>query len=74
LKANYRDDRVEAFAMYLEKNSYEYKYEVRATAKGVFGRRESVCFDCLVVPPARVEEMYSPDVFGRSEVDFVTVE
>jgi uncharacterized protein YfaS (alpha-2-macroglobulin family) len=35
----------------------------RTTAKGEF-----------VVPPAKIEEMYSPDVFGRTGTDFVFVE
>jgi alpha-2-macroglobulin len=34
---------------------YHYSYHARATTPGEF-----------VVPPARVEEMYHPETFGRS--------
>ncbi len=52
---NLRDDRVEAFAGYLGAGTYEYVYTARATTPGEF-----------VVPPARAEEIYAPEVFGRS--------
>jgi hypothetical protein len=42
---------------------YEYTYIARATTPGTF-----------VVPPAKAEEMYSPEVFGRSSSDRVIVE
>jgi len=42
---------------------FEYTYIARATTPGVF-----------VVPPAKAEEMYSPEVFGRSGSDKVIVE
>jgi uncharacterized protein YfaS (alpha-2-macroglobulin family) len=42
---------------------YEYTYVTRATMPGIF-----------VVPPAKAEEMYSPEVFGRSGSDIVIVE
>ena len=42
---------------------YEYSYTARATTPGHF-----------VVPPAKAEEMYSPEVFGRSGSDVVVVE
>jgi uncharacterized protein YfaS (alpha-2-macroglobulin family) len=41
---------------------YEYTYIARATTPGTF-----------VVPPAKAEEMYSPEVFGRSSSDVVIV-
>ncbi|MDX2378567.1 MAG: alpha-2-macroglobulin family protein [Acidimicrobiia bacterium] len=52
---NLRDDRAEAFAAWLGAGVYEYTYEARATTPGEF-----------VVPPARAEEIYAPEVFGRS--------
>ncbi len=52
---NLRDDRAEAFAASLGAGVYEYTYEARATTPGEF-----------VVPPARAEEIYAPEVFGRS--------
>lgn len=60
---NLRDERVEAFTALLWDGVYEYTYEVRATMPGTF-----------VVPPAKAEEMYSPEVFGRSGSDLVIVE
>jgi hypothetical protein len=59
---NLRDDRAEAFASYLPGGTYEYSYVARATTPGAF-----------VVPPARAEEIYSPEVFGRSSSDLVKV-
>jgi uncharacterized protein YfaS (alpha-2-macroglobulin family) len=58
-----RDDRIEAFASLLWDGVYEYTYVTRATTPGTF-----------IVPPARAEEMYSPEVFGRSGSDRVIVE
>jgi hypothetical protein len=60
---NLRDDRAEAFTSYLAAGTYEYTYTARATTPGTF-----------VVPPARAEEMYSPEVFGRSGSTKVTVD
>ena len=60
---NMRDERVEAFASLLYAGVYEYTYVARATTPGNF-----------VVPPAKAEEMYSPEVFGRSASDWVIVE
>jgi uncharacterized protein YfaS (alpha-2-macroglobulin family) len=42
---------------------YEYSYIARATTPGTF-----------IAPPAKAEEMYSPEVFGRSSSDWVIVE
>jgi uncharacterized protein YfaS (alpha-2-macroglobulin family) len=50
-----RDDRVVFFADTLAPGLYRYRYLMRATTRGSF-----------VVPPARVEEMYAPEVFGRT--------
>jgi uncharacterized protein YfaS (alpha-2-macroglobulin family) len=49
------DDFVLIFADTLLKGEYTYSYMVRATTSGKFS-----------LPPAKVEEMYSPEVFGRS--------
>jgi alpha-2-macroglobulin len=59
---NLRDDRAEAYATYLGAGTYEYTYEARATTPGEF-----------VVPPAHAEELYAPEVFGRSASARVTV-
>jgi uncharacterized protein YfaS (alpha-2-macroglobulin family) len=60
---NMRDERAEAFTPLLWDGVYEYTYVARATTPGTF-----------VVPPAKAEEMYSPEVFGRSSSDMVIVE
>jgi uncharacterized protein YfaS (alpha-2-macroglobulin family) len=60
---NLRDDRAEAFTSYLPAGTYEYTYIARATTPGEF-----------VVPPARAEEVYAPEVFGRSTTATVIVE
>jgi len=59
---NLRDDRVEAFSAYLYGGTYDYTYVARATTLGEF-----------VVPPARAEEIYAPEVFGRSSSDRVVI-
>jgi uncharacterized protein YfaS (alpha-2-macroglobulin family) len=60
---NFRDERAEAFASLLWEGVYSYSYVARATTPGRF-----------VAPPAKAEEMYSPETFGRSGTDFVNVE
>ncbi len=60
---NLRDDRAEAFASYLPGGTYEYTYIARATTPGQF-----------VVPPARAEEIYAPETFGRSSSAVVIIE
>jgi uncharacterized protein YfaS (alpha-2-macroglobulin family) len=60
---NLRDERVEAFASLLWEGLWTYEYVVRATTPGLF-----------VVPPARAEEMYAPETFGRSGTERVRVE
>ena len=59
---NMRDDRAEAFTSLLWDGVYQYSYIARATTPGEF-----------VVPPTKAEEMYSPEVFGRSGSDVVIV-
>ena len=60
---NMRDERIEAFTSMLWEGVYNYTYVARATTPGVF-----------VVPPAKAEEMYHPETFGRSGTDRVVVE
>jgi uncharacterized protein YfaS (alpha-2-macroglobulin family) len=60
---NLRDERVEAFTPLLWDGVYSYSYVARATTPGQF-----------VVPPAKAEEMYAPETFGRSAGDRVIVE
>ncbi len=60
---NLRDDRAEAFRSLLWDGVYSYSYVSRATTPGEF-----------IVPPARAEEMYSPETFGRTGTDRVVVE
>ncbi len=60
---NLRDERVEAFTSLLWEGVHEYTYVARATTPGNF-----------VVPPAKAEEMYFPETFGRSASDRVIVQ
>jgi len=60
---NMRDERVEAFTRRLHAGVHTYRYVARATTPGQF-----------IVPPARAEEMYSPETFGRGRTHRVTVE
>jgi uncharacterized protein YfaS (alpha-2-macroglobulin family) len=47
---------------YQREGVYKYSYLTRATTPGQF-----------VVPPAKAEEMYHPETFGRTGTDFVKV-
>ena len=60
---NLRDERAEAFASLLWDGIYTYTYVATATTPGDF-----------VVPPAKAEEMYSPEVFGRTGTDRMIIE
>jgi uncharacterized protein YfaS (alpha-2-macroglobulin family) len=60
---NMRDERVEAFSSLVWEGVHNYSYVARATTPGVF-----------VVPPAKAEEMYHPETFGRSGSDRVVIE
>lgn len=51
-----RDDRVMLYADHLPPGVYRYAYTARATTAGTF-----------VLPPARAEAMYRPEVNGRSD-------
>lgn len=58
-----RDDRVLFFVDAMAAGMYHYRYLARATSIGRF-----------VTPPARAEEMYSPEVFGRTDARVLTVQ
>jgi uncharacterized protein YfaS (alpha-2-macroglobulin family) len=60
---NLRDERTEAFTSLLWEGVYKYSYVARATTPGDF-----------VVPPAKAEEMYHPETFGRCGTDRVKIE
>jgi uncharacterized protein YfaS (alpha-2-macroglobulin family) len=57
------DDRVQLFATRLSEGRHEFSYIVRATTAGVFR-----------TAPARAEEMYQPEIFGRTETVVITVQ
>jgi uncharacterized protein YfaS (alpha-2-macroglobulin family) len=56
------DDRVLLFATRLSEGHHEFSYVVRATTAGVF-----------VTAPAHVEEMYAPEVLGRTATETIEV-
>ena len=58
-----RDNRSEAFAMHLREGSHRFSYTARATTPGTF-----------IAAPAKAEEMYSPETFGRSAGTTVVIE
>ena len=60
---NLRDERSEAFAMRLDEGTHRFSYTARATTPGTF-----------VAAPAKAEEMYSPETFGRSTGVTVVIE
>ncbi len=60
---NLRDDRVEAFTSLLWEGVYTYTYVAHATTPGEF-----------IVPPAKAEEMYSPETYGHAGTDRVVVQ
>ncbi len=57
-----RDDRVLFFIDHLPAGMFHYRYLARATTLGSF-----------VVPPTKVAEMYTPEVFGRTGAEVVRV-
>ena len=59
---NMRDERVEAFSSLINQGVYTYSYVARATTPGEF-----------VAMPAKAEEMYAPETFGRSATERVVV-
>jgi hypothetical protein len=58
-----RDDRILFFVDHMPAGMYHYRYLARATTAGTF-----------VLPPTKVEEMYTPETFGRTGADTVVVE
>jgi alpha-2-macroglobulin len=60
---NLRDERAEVFTSLLWEGVYNYSYVARATTPGLF-----------VVPPAKAEEMYHPETFGRGKTDRVRID
>ena len=60
---NYRDSHVEVFSSVLWPGYYTFSYALRGTCKGDF-----------IVPPCKIQEMYSPENFGRSNTDFIDIE
>ena len=56
------DDRVLLFATRLAEGAHVFSYVVRATTAGTFR-----------TAPARAEEMYEPEVFGRTESAVIEV-
>jgi len=57
------DDRVNLFATRLSEGSHEFTYMVRATTAGTF-----------ITAPASAEEMYEPEVFGRTATSVIEVQ
>jgi uncharacterized protein YfaS (alpha-2-macroglobulin family) len=57
------DDRVQLFATRLDEGRHEFSYIVRATTAGTFR-----------TAPAHAEEMYEPEVFGRTETAVIEVQ
>ena len=57
-----RDDRVLFFVDHMAAGMYHYRYLARATGLGTF-----------VMPPTKVEEMYTPEVFGRTGAELVRI-
>ncbi len=60
---NLRDERAEAFGSLVWAGVHTFEYVARATTPGTF-----------VVPPAKAEEMYHPETFGRGAGDRMVVE
>lgn len=62
-RAEHYDDRVLLFADYLPAGEHSYSYLVQATTPGRYSQ-----------PVTKVEQMYRPEVFGRTGVSVVVVE
>ena len=56
------DDRIQLFATRLSEGLHEFSYIVRATTAGTFR-----------TAPARAEEMYTPEIFGRTATTVIEV-
>lgn len=59
---NLRDDRTEVFRDSMSSGHYVYSYLARATTCGTF-----------LAPPMKIEEMYTPETFGRTNSMIVKV-
>jgi len=59
---NYRDNQVELFADSMSSGTYSFSYILRATTPGLYS-----------APPTKIEEMYSPEVFGRWNSEIVQI-
>jgi alpha-2-macroglobulin len=57
-----RDDRVLFFVDHMSAGMYRYRYLARATTMGAF-----------VLPPTKAEEMYTPEVFGRTGAETIRI-
>ncbi len=60
---NMRDNRAEVFSMQLAEGTHVFAYTARAATPGTF-----------LAAPAKAEEMYSPETFGRSVGQTVVIE
>jgi uncharacterized protein YfaS (alpha-2-macroglobulin family) len=60
--AEFLDESSQAYAALLDPGAYTFRYVARATTPGQF-----------VVPPARAEELYHPETFGRTATQRVIV-
>ena len=60
---NMRDNRAEVFSMQLREGTHVFAYTARAATPGTF-----------LAAPAKAEEMYSPETFGRSVGQTVVIE
>ena len=60
--AERHDDRVQLFATRLSEGTHVYSYVARATTSGTFR-----------TAPARAEEMYTPEIFGRTSSTVIEV-
>lgn len=60
---NLRDAQAEAFSLSVAPGSYTYSYVARAVNAGEY-----------IAPPAKAEEMYAPETFGRSATTRVMIE
>jgi len=60
---NIRDHQVELYAVSLTQGTYTYSYFARATTPGQY-----------ISQPCKIEEMYSPEVFGRWNSEIVHIE
>jgi uncharacterized protein YfaS (alpha-2-macroglobulin family) len=60
--AELRDDRTVLFLSYLPAGSYQYTYLIHCTTRGTYHTL-----------PARAEQSYFPEVFGRGSGSYFTV-